>query len=428
MAEKKRKWDVAAPPPPPTSADPAAAIQSAAKKLNAMWSTPLDTEREFDINSLHPNTRQFLCKGTTHEAITAATGAILKVKGVHVGPGEQSDEKPLHLNVSGPSIVEVESAIAKLNDIVERDRERPRSDRFESGNRFGGAGNLIQEKVQINMPTQNIMGRLLGPKGAYVKHIVTQSGAKVQLRGRYSGYLEGPEQKEADEPLHFMITAPKQEAVDHAKGLCNDLLDTVAKDRQNPRPYNPAGPPGASYGAPPPQAYGQPAYGQQPAYPAQAYPGYPPQAPVYGAEAYGAEAAPAGAYPPEMYAAYGYNYPGYGYPQQPPQAYGYPYAPQAEGVAPGAEAAPVDPNAQAAADQYAAYYQEYNAYYQYYNAQQPPAAAPANGAEIPPPPLEDTSAAQQNNDKNHSNEKSQPPPPPPPAETKDQKTSSTGSK
>lgn len=79
-------------------------------------------------------------------------------------------------------------------------------------------------------------------------------------------YLEGPDQREADEPLHFMISAQKQDQVDHAKHLCNDLLATVQRDRQkweincdikldeswfknSPRPYNPAGPP-PGYGAP----------------------------------------------------------------------------------------------------------------------------------------------------------------------------------
>ncbi|PRP88670.1 KH domain protein [Planoprotostelium fungivorum] len=388
--KKKRKWDVPAEDQPPAltpsvvPAEATAAIQQAAKRLNAMWSQPKDSEREFDINDLPLGVRQYLCKGTTHSEITHKTGAVLKVKGKHLSPGEQSDEKPLHLAISGNTGAEVDAAIDMLRDIVERDRNdhrppRPISSHYEGGGRgrFGG-GPVVNIPVTIPMESYpGIKGKLVGPGGSYVKHIVSTSGAQVQLRGRHSGYLEGPDQREADEPLHFMISAGTQEKAEHAKSLCMDLLTTLQSN------------PGRNQGA-----YRQDSGTQQ------SYGGHGGHQ-SYGQQAYGGYQANSYAQP---YGYGGYQYPGYGYPQA--YAGGYPYDATAAGAdgaaAPGADGAaaqPVDPA-------YAAYYQEqYAAYYGY--------AQPA--AEAQPSTEEPTTAAAAGTATSQEKDSR---PPPPPAEDK----------
>jgi len=54
--------------------------------------------------------------------------------------------------------------------------------------------------------TFNARAKIVGPQGAYVKHIQQETGAKVQLKGRGSGYVEPTSGTEAFEPLHIHIT------------------------------------------------------------------------------------------------------------------------------------------------------------------------------------------------------------------------------
>ena len=50
---------------------------------------------------------------------------------------------------------------------------------------------------------------------------------KLRLRGRGSGYKEGPQNKESDEPLHLCISAKNQEEMKKACGLVDDLLNKI---------------------------------------------------------------------------------------------------------------------------------------------------------------------------------------------------------
>jgi len=153
----------------------------------------------------------------------------------------------------------------------------------------------------------------LGPKGKYVKHIVNESGAKVQLRGKGSGFLEGPQKAESPEPMHLFISATTQRVLDVAKPLAENLVEHIKQEytrfqkgqaalpmQQVPPVYYPPGyttppympyPPYTQYAAPT-QAGNSQAYNQSPVY----HPPYPPSPP----------------YPPvSIYGAY---YPGYNQP------------------------------------------------------------------------------------------------------------------
>jgi hypothetical protein len=52
----------------------------------------------------------------------------------------------------------------------------------------------------------NARAKIVGPQGLFVKHIQQETGAKVQLKGRGSGYVEPTSGAEAFEPLHIHIT------------------------------------------------------------------------------------------------------------------------------------------------------------------------------------------------------------------------------
>lgn len=101
-------------------------------------------------------------------------------------------------------------------------------------------------------PNFPLIGKLLGQKGAFVKHITQETGAKVQLKGRGSGYIEAATQSgtlffffdlktipfsliyefyaEAPEPLYLHISGAGTKAVMDAKALAENLVAHVKQD------------------------------------------------------------------------------------------------------------------------------------------------------------------------------------------------------
>ena len=55
-------------------------------------------------------------------------------------------------------------------------------------------------------------------------------GIKLRLRGKGSGYKEGPENKESDEPLHLCISSKNPEEMKKACLLVDELLDKIHQD------------------------------------------------------------------------------------------------------------------------------------------------------------------------------------------------------
>lgn len=190
---------------------------------------------------------------------------------------------------------------------------------------------------------------MVGHGGAYVKHIQQETRCRVQIKGRNSGFIEHGTNQESDEPMYLHVAGPDPNEVQHAKELCESLLDNVREQYQR-------------FKENPPQQRG---YGQ----------GYQQG----GGDRQGS------------YGGYG----GYGGAQSPAAA-----TPATPGP-PGASS-PTDYAAQYAQyyggqDPYAAYggYQNYVAYYQYYQQQAAqqggapgaaPPAPPADDAPPPPPP------------------------------------------
>ena len=83
-----------------------------------------------------------------------------------------------------------------------------------------------------------IARRLIGSKGCNMKNIINgcKSGpndsdnVKLRLRGKGSGYKEGPDNKESDEPLHLCISSKNPEDMKKACLLVDDLLNKVHND------------------------------------------------------------------------------------------------------------------------------------------------------------------------------------------------------
>jgi len=72
--------------------------------------------------------------------------------------------------------------------------------------------------------------RIIGQKGTNMKNIVSQTDAKLRLRGRGSGYLEGLSRQESPEPLHLCISCTNKRGYHEAIRLVSELLEGVYEE------------------------------------------------------------------------------------------------------------------------------------------------------------------------------------------------------
>ena len=97
-------------------------------------------------------------------------------------------------------------------------------------------------KYRILIPNDKdfqIARKLIGSKGYNMKKIVNEccknsnnnrDNVKLRLRGKGSGFKEGIENKESDEPLHLCISAKNQEEMNKACKLVENLLNKIYED------------------------------------------------------------------------------------------------------------------------------------------------------------------------------------------------------
>ena len=72
--------------------------------------------------------------------------------------------------------------------------------------------------------------RLIGVKGQHMKHINKETEAKLRLRGKGSGYLEGVTKQESPEPLHLCVSCGSQEGYRRAVTMVSELLESIYED------------------------------------------------------------------------------------------------------------------------------------------------------------------------------------------------------
>lgn len=78
-----------------------------------------------------------------------------------------------------------------------------------------------------------IARKLIGAKGCNMKRIVDSCGnsdyndVKLRLRGKGSGFKEGPHNQESDDPLHLCISSKNYDTYGYACSLVEELLQTV---------------------------------------------------------------------------------------------------------------------------------------------------------------------------------------------------------
>jgi RNA recognition motif. (a.k.a. RRM, RBD, or RNP domain) len=72
--------------------------------------------------------------------------------------------------------------------------------------------------------------RLIGVKGSNMKRINKETEAKLRLRGKGSGYLEGSAKVESPEPLHLCISCVSATGYNAAMDMVKSLLEEIYAD------------------------------------------------------------------------------------------------------------------------------------------------------------------------------------------------------
>lgn len=73
-----------------------------------------------------------------------------------------------------------------------------------------------------------LVPKLIGRNGTNMKKIAQRCNGKLRIRGRGSGYCEGPERREVDLPLQLALSCPSAEDLSLGKQLVLGLLDQLA--------------------------------------------------------------------------------------------------------------------------------------------------------------------------------------------------------
>ncbi|OTB12939.1 hypothetical protein K445DRAFT_39846, partial [Daldinia sp. EC12] len=350
-----------------------------------------DYIKDIEVNDLR--NRYLLTKSSTQKMIKEETGADVTTRGNYYPDKSMAtpSNPPLYLHITSTSKTGLEAAVAKIEELMKqelpnlvderrfrrRDQEQVERDEF-------GRRKWPEAKIPIGLEEIrgfNLRAQIVGHGGSYVKHIQQETGCRVQIKGRGSGYLEASTNRESDDDMYLHVAGPDPKMVEKAKELCEDLIANVKEQYEEFK------------SRPPRQHFGHGDHGGG-NYGERSYSGR-----SYGGDRY-AERQGSGS---GSYGGYG------GYNNSPNPA-----AASSASPAPPGQGSPQNANSDYAAqyaqyyggqDPYAAYggYAAYVQYYQHYYAaaqaaQQGSPTPPVPGASVSPPPPPPSEA---------------PPPPPP---------------
>mmetsp|Transcript_27187 Transcript_27187/g.78125 ORF Transcript_27187/g.78125 Transcript_27187/m.78125 type:complete len:380 (+) Transcript_27187:55-1194(+) len=104
--------------------------------------------------------------------------------------------------------------------------------RLQQADRRGAVAGSAKPQCQFFIGIEEdskfkVTRKVLGPHGQHMKSIAEASGAKLRLRGKGSGFLEGPEQRESTDELMLCVSAPDQAGYDEAVKMVRELMERV---------------------------------------------------------------------------------------------------------------------------------------------------------------------------------------------------------
>jgi len=122
------------------------------------------------------------------------------------------------------------------NDEHHMEQPRPRRIKKQnSGNLDNSPSRVRKFTCRFDVGIQNerifqVARRIIGSKGANMKKIFKDTGAKLRLRGQGSGFLEGTSQQESPEALHLCVSAKKIDEYQLAVRKIEELLQGVYRE------------------------------------------------------------------------------------------------------------------------------------------------------------------------------------------------------
>ncbi|KAI1799407.1 hypothetical protein F4811DRAFT_565604 [Daldinia bambusicola] len=347
-----------------------------------------DYIKDIEVNDLR--NRYLLTKSSTQKMVNNTLDVTTRGNYYPDKSMATPSNPPLYLHITSTSKAGLEAAVAKIEELMKqelpnlvderrfrrRDQEQVERDEF-------GRRKWPEAKIPIGLEEIrgfNLRAQIVGHGGSYVKHIQQETGCRVQIKGRGSGYLEASTNRESDDDMYLHVAGPDPKMVEKAKELCEDLIANVKEQYEEFK------------SRPPRQHYG----------------GHGGHGGNYGERSYGDRSYSGDRYGDRQGSGSG-SYGGYGGYNNSPNP-----AANSASPAPPAQSSPQNANSDYAAqyaqyyggqDPYAAYggYAAYVQYYQHYYAaaqaaQQGSPTPPVPGAAVSPPPPPPTEA---------------PPPPPP---------------
>ena len=141
-------------------------------------------------------------------------------------------------NMNGLNVNNIGNINNYSNLLNNQNNQRINNNQFSNNEEKNSGKFTCKYEILIENDSEfQIARRLIGSKGCNMKKIINEcktigdgDGVKLRLRGKGSGYKEGPQNKESDEPLHLCISAKNSEEMKKACLLVEELLERIHKD------------------------------------------------------------------------------------------------------------------------------------------------------------------------------------------------------
>nr|ACH87543.1 splicing factor 1 K-like RNA-binding domain protein [Platynereis dumerilii]ACH87547.1 splicing factor 1 K-like RNA-binding domain protein [Platynereis dumerilii] len=233
-------------------------IQPTKTKAGAQQPSANLVVAEVEINDAPIGCRNMLTRGSTQDEISKMSGAAVSTRGRYMAPDENRATTSNYKYV-----FEFSAAVFRIKEIIANGTKPKGAPTIRlppppgppvirqpllnqppplmSLNTQPPAAirepitiTLVQEKLLVGLehapPSFDVKGKLLGPAGSFLQHIQSETGAKVSLRGRASGFIEPNTGREALEPMHVFIQHPTLVGLQQAKSLSENLIQTVQQE------------------------------------------------------------------------------------------------------------------------------------------------------------------------------------------------------